>query len=102
MKRGFCGLAALGLFFGVLGHARSDFIYWTDGPGRDIRRANLDGSEQETVLSNLRSAVGIVLQLDPIAEPVPVTARRSCRSPRPARSARSTPSPARPTASPAR
>src|SRR5439155_17238585 len=48
-------------------------LYWTDRAQDYIGRANLDGSEQETVLSNLRSAVGIVLQLDPIAEPVPVT-----------------------------
>jgi low density lipoprotein receptor-related protein 5/6 len=48
-------------------------LYWTEINHGSIGRANLDGSQQETVLSDLHTPVGIVLQLDPIAEPVPVT-----------------------------
>jgi hypothetical protein len=44
MKRFLCGLAVLCLFLGAMAQARSDFIYWTDLGGGDIRRANLDGS----------------------------------------------------------
>lgn len=63
MKRLFCGLAVLGLVLGALGQARSDFIYWTDYTGGDIRRANLDGSGQTTLVRGLSSPVDVALDL---------------------------------------
>jgi low density lipoprotein receptor-related protein 5/6 len=67
LKRFLCGLVVLGLFLGEVGQARSDFIYWSDDsqssfPG-DIRRANLDGSGQQTVLGNLREPHYIALDI---------------------------------------
>ncbi len=50
MKRVICGLVVLGLFLGAVGQARSDFIYWSDYFGGDVRRANLDGSGQITLV----------------------------------------------------
>ena len=35
-KRLFCGMVVLNLFFGVIGQARSDFIYWTEGPVHEL------------------------------------------------------------------
>jgi prepilin-type processing-associated H-X9-DG protein len=46
VKRFLCGLMVLGLFLAALGQARTDFIYWSDADGGDIRRANLDGTGQ--------------------------------------------------------
>src|SRR5439155_24704043 len=48
-------------------------MYWTAFNAAYIGRANLDGSEQETLLSGLPFPVQIILQLDPLADPVPVT-----------------------------
>jgi hypothetical protein len=48
-------------------------VYWGEFPCGRIGRANLDGSGQEILLSGLHSPVGPFLQLDPIAEPIPVT-----------------------------
>lgn len=62
MKRLFGGLVALGLFLGAAGQARSDWMYWTDFGSGDIRRANLDGTGQETLITGQRSPA--VLKLD--------------------------------------
>jgi hypothetical protein len=48
-------------------------LYWNEYPCGKIGRANLDGSGQEIFLSGLLSPAPPVLQLDPIAAPVPVT-----------------------------
>ena len=58
-----CGLVVLGLFLGALGSARCDFIYWADFPGGDIRRANPDGTGQQTLITGLPSPVGIALDV---------------------------------------
>jgi hypothetical protein len=68
MKRLLCGLVVLGLFFGVVGQTRSDFMYWTDSDFSNsnqgaIRRANLDGSGQTTLVSGLSGPLGISLNL---------------------------------------
>src|SRR6516165_9820891 len=68
MKYLICTFAALGLFLGASGHARSDFLYWTndnggnDGAG-DIRRANLDGSGQTILVTGLYSPTGLILDI---------------------------------------
>jgi hypothetical protein len=53
MKRLFCGLAVLALLLQAIGQVRSDFIYWNDFNDGHIRRANLDGSGQEILVSGL-------------------------------------------------
>jgi sugar lactone lactonase YvrE len=64
MKRLLCGLVVLGLFSGVASQAWSQYLYWSDAvtPG-DIRRANLDGSEQVTLVSGLVGPIGPTLDL---------------------------------------
>jgi hypothetical protein len=44
-------------------------IYWTDPEGGVIRRANLDGSEIETLVMGLDDPRGIALSLAPVPEP---------------------------------
>jgi sugar lactone lactonase YvrE len=64
MKRLFCGLVTLGLFFGAAGHARSDSMYWSDFfGGGDIQQANLDGSGQTSIIKGLGQPAGITLDL---------------------------------------
>jgi hypothetical protein len=63
VKRLFCGLAVLALLLEAAGQIRSDFIYWTDLDGGKIRRANLDGSGQQVLLSGLTSPTGLALDL---------------------------------------
>jgi hypothetical protein len=48
------------LFLGSIGQARSDFIYWADYFGGDIRRANTDGSGQLTLVT-VGAALGLAL-----------------------------------------
>jgi sugar lactone lactonase YvrE len=60
-KQLLCGLAVLGLWLGMIGPVRSDFIYWVDYNLGDIRRANLDGSGPETLVKGLSSPGGIAL-----------------------------------------
>jgi hypothetical protein len=43
----------------------ADFMYRTDFSGDDIRRANLDGSDQQTLVTGLNFSFGIALQLQP-------------------------------------
>src|SRR5262249_6702414 len=64
LKRFFCGMVVLNLFFGVIGQARSDFMYWTEpfGSGK-IRRARLDGTEQHILFTGLPSPTRIHLDL---------------------------------------
>ncbi|MEX2141789.1 MAG: DUF5050 domain-containing protein [Pirellulales bacterium] len=63
MKRIFCGLLALGLYLGAAGHARAGFIYWSNTSGGDIRRANLDGTEQTTLVTGQSIPIGPNLDL---------------------------------------
>jgi hypothetical protein len=63
MKRFLCGLAVLGVFIGIMGQARSDFIYWADASGGEIRRANLDGSGQTILVKGLTNPNGPALDL---------------------------------------
>jgi DNA-binding beta-propeller fold protein YncE len=58
-----CGWAILGLLLGAMGEARSDYIYWSDFGGGDIRRANLDGSGMTTLVSGLVNPRGPTLDL---------------------------------------
>jgi DNA-binding beta-propeller fold protein YncE len=62
MKRLFYGLLSSALLFGAIGQARSDSMYWTDLFGGDIRRANLDGTGQQTLVTG-GSPGGIALDL---------------------------------------
>jgi sugar lactone lactonase YvrE len=63
MKGFLPGLVVLGLFLGVAAQARSQFMYWSEATGGDIRRANLDGSGQVTLLSRLAVPIGPTLDL---------------------------------------
>jgi sugar lactone lactonase YvrE len=63
MQRFLCGLVVLGLVFGGASQARSQFMYFSDGAGGDIRRANLDGSGQVTLISGLVRPIGPTLDL---------------------------------------
>jgi hypothetical protein len=63
MKRLFFSLAVLALLFEAVGQVRSDFIYWTDKGDGSVRRANLDGSGQESLISGLTIPVGLALDL---------------------------------------
>jgi sugar lactone lactonase YvrE len=62
-KRCLYVLAALSLFFEAAGQTRPDFIYWCDYAGGDIRRANLDGTEQTTLAQRLNAPIGVALDL---------------------------------------
>src|SRR5262245_21363874 len=62
-KRFLSGLAALGLFLGAVGQARSQLMYWSDFDGGDIRRANLDGSGQQILFGGLDFPQGSALDL---------------------------------------
>src|SRR5215831_17607479 len=64
MQRVLCGLTLLVLVFGGASPARSQFMYFCDAitPG-DIRRANLDGSGQVTLVSGLVGPIGPTLDL---------------------------------------
>src|SRR5262245_50546560 len=62
-KRFLCGWVVLALFLGALGSARCDFVYWTDFDGGDIRRANLDGTGEQTLLMGLDTPIGIALDV---------------------------------------
>src|SRR5262245_47866390 len=62
-KRFLYGLVFLGLFFGAVDQARSDVMYWTEYDGGNIRRANLDGTDQRILLSGQTGPTGIALDL---------------------------------------
>jgi sugar lactone lactonase YvrE len=59
----FWGTRTLSLCLGAIGQVRSDSIYWADYDGGDIRRANLDGSAQQTLITGLPSPVAIALDV---------------------------------------
>jgi hypothetical protein len=45
-------------------------MYWSEANSGDIRRANLDGTSQEILISGLSTPVGIALDLSvPVPEP---------------------------------
>lgn len=52
-------IPASGVLNGITVDSIAGKIYWTDGSAGDIFRANLDGSNQETVLSGLNHYSGI-------------------------------------------
>jgi hypothetical protein len=56
MKRLLYGLVVLSLPWDSLSEARSDFNYWTNCDGGEVRRANLDGSGPTTLAKGLTSA----------------------------------------------
>jgi hypothetical protein len=56
MKRLLYGLVVLSLPWGSLSEARSDFNYWTDCDGGQVRRADLDGSGPTTLAKELTTA----------------------------------------------
>src|SRR5262245_54380160 len=62
MKHLLCAVAVLGLFFGTLGPARSDVIYWCENGG-DIQRAYLDGSGKTRLVRGQSSPGGLSLDL---------------------------------------
>src|SRR2546426_333481 len=67
MKLRLYALAAFGIVVGVAARAPAAYIYWTDsnawstGGGGDIRRANLDGTGQTTLIGGLVGPGGIAL-----------------------------------------
>lgn len=69
MKRFLCGLPVLVTMFGVAQQARSEYLLWTDNvnfaaggnTSGDIRRANLDGSAQATLIKGLKGPNGIAV-----------------------------------------
>jgi sugar lactone lactonase YvrE len=66
MKGFLVGLMVLGLFLGLTAQARSQFMYFceaTPGTPGDIRRANLDGTGQVTLISGLDGPIGPTLDL---------------------------------------
>ena len=63
MRQAFLALVSLGLFFGAIGPARSDSIYWTNLGTNDIRRANLNGSGQQILVGGLPGPAGIALDV---------------------------------------
>jgi DNA-binding beta-propeller fold protein YncE len=64
VNRFFCGMVVLNLFFGVIGQGRSDLMYWTEPfPSGNIRRAKLDGTEQQILFRGLPAPTGIDLDL---------------------------------------
>ena len=64
MKRLFGALLSLGLLTATAGHARSDFIYWSDyrDPGA-IHQANLDGTGVRTLVSGMSQPTGPTLDI---------------------------------------
>src|SRR6516225_6300210 len=64
MKRILCSWAVLGLFVGAMGQARSDLMYFSEVFGGTIRRANLDGTEETTLVGPLTTGpVGPALDI---------------------------------------
>lgn len=63
MKRFIFGFTILAAVLGAASQARSGYLLWSDnhnfGPGGDIRRADLDGSNEMTLISGLNSPDGI-------------------------------------------
>jgi hypothetical protein len=62
-KRFLYGLMVLGLFFGVAGPVRCQFLYYSSAGGGYIRRVNLDGTGQVTLISGLDGPAGPTLDL---------------------------------------
>src|SRR5687768_7639715 len=63
LKRVLCRLVVLSLYLGAVGQARSDSIYWSDFFGGNIRRANLDGTGQTTLVTGQSMPIGPALDL---------------------------------------
>lgn len=62
-KRFLYGLVVLGLFFGVAGPARCQFLYYSSAAGGYIRQVNLDGTGEVTLISGLDGPAGPTLDL---------------------------------------
>lgn len=65
MKRWLLGATVMAALLGMARQGRCGYLVWTDnvnfGPGGDIRRANLDGSGQSTLISGLNSPDGVAV-----------------------------------------
>src|SRR5213596_4159748 len=65
MKLRLYALTAFGIVVGAAARAPAAYIYWTDSnawhAGGDVRRANLDGTGQTTLISGLVGPGGIAL-----------------------------------------
>src|SRR5262249_62277427 len=64
MKRFLGGLLISALFFGAIGQTRSDSIYWTEISAGAIRRASLDGTGKQTLVTGQSFPAGIALDAD--------------------------------------
>jgi hypothetical protein len=61
MRKTVLSLAALALLLAAVDQVRADFIYWADENTNDIRRANLDGTGQQVLVTGQSVATGIAL-----------------------------------------
>ena len=69
MKPAYCAAVVIAVYLGAADEARCGYIYWSDLYGGDIRRANLDGTGQETLITGLPGPGFIALDLTAIPEP---------------------------------
>jgi hypothetical protein len=56
-------LITLGLSLTAINQAKASLIYWADQNTAGINRANLDGSQQQTLVTGQFSATGIALEV---------------------------------------
>src|SRR5438105_1552401 len=67
MKRHLFGVSVLATLIAGAGQVRANYMIWTDsngfGPGGDIRRAELDGTGQRTLVSGLGGPGGLAVDL---------------------------------------
>jgi len=56
-------LITLGLYLAAINQAKADLIYWADQNTGGISRANLDGSQQQTLVTGQSSPTGIALDV---------------------------------------
>jgi hypothetical protein len=63
MRKIVLSLAVLGLLLAAIDQVRADFIYWADENTDDIRRANLDRTGQQVLVTGQIVATGIALDV---------------------------------------
>ncbi len=51
MKRVYCAAVVFAVYLGTADEAHSDYLYWSNRSGGEIRRANLDGSGQTILVT---------------------------------------------------
>jgi hypothetical protein len=61
MRKIVLSLAVLGLLLAAVDQVRADFIYWADENTDDIRRANLDGTGQQVLVTGQNRPTGLAL-----------------------------------------